>query len=153
MRKRLAASLSRSQDFVCGDVVAHSKAAPAEPSPPKVAAGPSKQTVSTRKPSVDLSDFTFGVYDLGMQTQAPAAASAAKKPRKKAMDAQASSNAKPRKRKARSEAVVLNSDDPVDQDAAPTEEAVKSRGKTALKESRPKGQRKPRKAKLETPRR
>jgi len=80
----------------------------------------SSKTTVLRRPSVDLSEFAFGVYDLGMQTQAPVPATKLKKPRKKVEKAEKVTKinkelpaTKPRSKKFKSEAVILDSDDPL----------------------------------------
>lgn len=111
------------QQFACGDAGPASIEKPTKTKKSKSAAPPPKQaaveqTQSPRRLSMDISEYAFGVYDLGMQTQAPAQISAAQNPRKTtALSKEAKDSSKsvsrPRKKKAKSDAVILNSDDPV----------------------------------------
>lgn len=131
-----------SRDFVCNAPGAPSHPVPKRSNAWKAAARPFEDAGSIREPNLDLSEYAFGVYDLGMQTQAPGAISASKKPRKKAAvsaKSMASGDAvgKGRKRKAKSEAVILNSDDPDQPGLSAADDPPKSMGKNGSVEPDP----------------
>ena len=131
------------QDPVRVDAAQHAEKAPAKAKakPPKTGMPPPKEPSESRRPSIDLSEYAFGVYNLGMQTQAPADALAAKKTLKKAAPSrqtkdEATAVRKPRKGKAKSEAVILNSDYSGKDDSRDSNQQTKSAGLRNAKESR-----------------
>lgn len=98
---------------------------------PERALDPLRDAVVSRRPSLDLSEYAFGVYNLGMQTQAPPSIAPANprkrtaKPRKvKEVGATAS---RPRKGKAKSEAVILDSDEPDEEQSLAVAKRVKTK--------------------------
>lgn len=105
------------EPLVCDEVRTLETEPSVQRDPARGARKSSKQDASSRKPSMGLSALAFGVYDLGMLTQAPAAVSAKAKSKKTTTSnvrkTEGDAEGRPRKRRPKSEAVVLNSDDPI----------------------------------------